>query len=149
MSAMDQLAFNIDKILGPSISNLLSQFGTAPGVVDIKNKLAGLFRVCEARLTDGLQLADIYPILSAGLADIMQIVEEVGGMTGAQKLSLVEGLFIALYRFVDKGKDGNLNRINIPWVPDSVEGFIEDRLLPVMVRFAVEAVVAGWNKNKK
>jgi hypothetical protein len=149
MTAMDKLAFDIDTILGPSINSILTTIGNAPGELDIKTKLAGLFRVCEARLTDGLQLRDIMPILSAGLADIMQIVEEVGGMSGSAKLSLVQQLFIALYRFIDKGIDGKQNRINIPWVPDSVEGFIEDKLLPVLVSFAVEAVVAGWNKNKK
>lgn len=151
MTAMDSLVFEISKMWQESaLASLLAKIRDSDKVdeSELNEILANTFKATEDRLEDGFQLWDIVPILSAALKDIMEVAEKLDGATGAEKLDFVVVMFSQLYRFIDKGIDGTKNRIDIPWVPQVAEDFIEKRVLPVAIRFAAEAVVMTWNDQK-
>lgn len=150
MTAMDNMVFQISKMWQDSgLASILAKIRDSDKVdeSELNEILANTFKAAEDRLADGFQLWDIIPILSAALKDIMEVAEKIDGATGAEKLDFVVVMFSNLYQFVDKGVDGTKNRIDIPWVPQVAEDFLEKRVLPVAVRFAAEAVVAVWNER--
>jgi hypothetical protein len=148
MSAIDSIVKKIDNLWeGSSLSSIFTKIKDAGQIEDVNTVLANTFKAVEGQLEDGLQIADAVPILSAALTDIMNVAEGLQGVSGEEKLDFVTSMFVGLYNFVDKGIDGDKNRINIPWVPDMIENFLEKRVLPVAVRFAIEAVVKVWNKR--
>ena len=111
--------------------------------------LVNTFTAVESQLQDGFQLKDIVPILSAALKDIMLVAEKLQGATGEDKLNFATEVFMDLYDFVDKGIDGTKNRIDIPYIPQIAEDFIEKRVLPIVLRFAIETGIGMLNKDKK
>lgn len=133
---------------GMDISGLIDKIRQSDEIDEsaVKDILASTFQAAEEQLEDGYQIMDVVPILSAALKDIMKAAEKIEGATGPEKLEFVTALFVGLYDFLDKGVDGDKNRLDIPWVPQVAEDFIEKKILPIAVRFAVEAVVSTWNE---
>lgn len=148
---VEELVFKIDQLWGSSkIKEIVDRLSTTNEVDEskLKTMLQTTFSAVTEQLQDGFQLHDAYPILSAALHDLMEIAENISGASGEEKLVFVTETFTSLYNLVDKGTDGTKNRIDIPWVPQVAEDFIEKRVLPIIIRFAVEAVVSAWNAKK-
>lgn len=147
----EEIQFQIGKLWQDSgLDSLFDKLKAAdPNSEDkLKEALANTFQAAEERLEDGFQLRDVVPILSAALDDIMVVAEGLSGATGEEKMQFVTVMFTGLYNFIDKGADGTKNRIDLPYIPQIAEDFIEKRVLPVLIQFAVEAVVSTWNRQK-
>ena len=152
MTAIDKLTAKIDQLWADSaIGGILAKIediGEPVDEAELKLQLGNVFTVAHEALEDGFQIMDIVPILSAALQDIMVVGEGLHGANGEDKLNFVVATFTNLYTFIDKGIDGTKNRMDIPWVPQVVEDYVESKVLPIAIRFAVEAVIKAWNKSR-
>lgn len=147
---IEKIVEKIDELWqGADLSGIIDKLKGADKLTDVNTVLATTFSAVEEQLGDGFQITDIIPILSAALHDIMEVAESIEGATGAEKREFVTAMMVGLYRFVDKGIDGTKNRIDIPWVPDIVENYIEDKILPIVITFGLEGIVKAWNKFRK
>lgn len=114
---------------------------------EIVTRVINIFETVDTALADGFQWSDVPPVFSAAVKDFMVIAEAAKGVSGETKKDFVVRAAGVLYKYIDKGLDGDKNRVNIPYVPEYIETKIEDVLYPFVVGLIVEAVMAVW-KNR-
>jgi hypothetical protein len=115
---------------------------------EVAKLIAELMERLDESVNDASKLQDIMAALAIVTAGIMEAAERCKGMTGPEKKAFVQALLWALYRFVDGGRDGSRNRINIPWVPQVIEVRIERQAVYLASGYAIEAIVHVWNKRR-
>lgn len=120
--------------------------GQAGDVDAVLDSVASLFASAEEALSDGFQLEDLLKIGGQTTVEITQLAETFPDATGADKKRFVVATVGALYLFIDRGPDGDKNRVNIPWIPETIENYIEEKMVPIVANVAIEGIVYAWKK---
>lgn len=146
------LAFVKAKVNEDTIKKLIEVSGveTVDGLEDAQKAIAAIFAEANELTADGYDLSDVYKFLSSAVEELTMLAEKWGGDgTGEAKKAFVVAAGTALYIYVDRGPDGDQNRINIPWVPTGLEIMIEDRVVPLVLDLMIEGLVKLYNRLQK
>jgi len=134
---------------GDKIAAMIGETASDEDVDKAFDAIVAIFANAEEQLADGKDLSDIYKILAVSVEELVELAEDISGPgSGKTKKDFVVASATALYAFVDKGPDGDLNRVDIPWVPQGIENVIEGHVLPFILDFVIETAVAAINKRK-
>ena len=136
----------VSKVIGPDIR---TQLKDEESIQLVQNKVTSVVLTINGLVErDGLTWRSVPPMLGASIRAIMETVETLKNLNGADKRSLVTLVIIDLVRLIDRGKDGSLRRLKLPWVPGFIDRWVKDRILPLLIHVAVESVVSSWNRGK-
>lgn len=132
------------------VSKVLELYSAAGASSDDAAKAAveKLVSDVKATLADGVQYTDVPKILAI-LVEQLAALAETGISGGASKKAFVVTAGTLVYELVDKGTSGTENRIDIPYIPNVIEGKIEKVAVPFLLSILVEGIVAGYNAVKK
>lgn len=118
----------------------------------VGEKVAQLFAELKAKVEkafeDGVQFKDVPVVLGACAETVAQIAEVGGFTTGAEKKAFAMSVMTYVYKYIDNGPTGTENRIDIPYVPATIEKWLECQVLPFLLSVLIEGVVAGYNRIK-
>ncbi len=101
-------------------------------------KVTELVAKVDTATSDGFQFEDVTTIIGMAVHTFMELAETTN-LPGVDKQSLVVALVWRTYQLVDQGIDGNLNRIDIPWVPTVIERKIEEKVVKLATVLAIKA----------
>lgn len=110
----------------------------------VKAEVAKIIKYYKAAAADGLSLAEGWKLIQLAISSLVQIAEQVRGVTGSQKKA-------AVLAAVEELVDYLLVKWDISWVPDVIERLTVDPLLKkIAMSFAdgaVDAIVNVFNKS--
>jgi len=104
-------------------------------LVDINRISSGIVDI----LADGFGFDDLTKI-AALVPEFMKIVENIQGLSGDAKRSLVRDIVLTVYVALDRGESGKENNIDIPIVFGPIERVIEYKLIDFVAFTAVDAL---------
>lgn len=146
------LAFVKDKVDEGAVKKLLEAAGIDPvaGLEDAQKSIAAIFAKADELTADGYDVSDLYYFLSSAVEELTMLAETTAGSgTGTIKKEFVVAAGTALYIYVDRGPEGDKNRINIPWIPTGLEVMIEDRIVPLVINLIIEGIIKLYNRMTK
>jgi hypothetical protein len=144
------LAFIKEQLAGDdTVLKLIDKYlGSTEDDTIASRAIADIMLTVESALGTNPSALDVAKAIAKVFAEVMEIAESFSGIKGAEKKELVQGLIWGLYSFVDRGVDGTKNRIDIPWVPANLEVKIERKAVYLISGFAIESIVALWNRER-
>ena len=141
-----------DKILGlikdfAGEGDVLAKFGLTPDVdasadaAPILAIIEDTLKVVDTQLSDGFQWTDLLPIAGAIIGDLAEAIDHVEDATDDEKVEFVTACAWACYVTIDRGPEGDKNRIDIPLVPARWETSIEKKVVKEVVALAARAAI--------
>ena len=144
---LDKVKALVDSKLPGDKANALS---AAADVDNALSAIGSIYQVAEDTLADGKDIGDIFTILGVASEKIFWLAKTIGGEgAGAKKKAFATAAITALYLYIDRGPDGDKNRINIPWVPEGIERWIEEKFLPIVVNFGIEGMYSLYRRYEE
>lgn len=108
---------------------------------ELNTSLVKIYNTVDEALADGFQIwNDVAKIIGTAIPELMSLADSFGKLDGDSKREFVVENVVALYRLADSGKDGSLNRINIPILFGSLETKVENIVVRKLAELAIEAV---------
>jgi len=116
----------------------------------VKEALKEVRELAKELGEDGeISFVDAGKIIAKAAGVLVKLAEDISKQgSGTEKKKFVVDACVELYEYIDRGGDGSKNRIDIPWIPSSIERKIEDFVVPIVVDVAIEAAVMAYNKAK-
>ena len=89
--------------------------------------------VVVAAFADGFQIADLFKVIPM----VMEIVEKIGGASGAEKKATA----LAIIDYV-------IDQTDMPWLPDNLVDPILKKIAPVVIELVISASNGEIGVNK-
>lgn len=157
--SIDELVYKISQATEPVINSLSlakNELETTKKLGNVMDKympeFSAMANAVVAAIGDGFQFSDL-SAFSKIIVRVMEIANEIGGMTGEEKRDFVVDVIWLLYHEIDTGPDGSANRIMVPglnWLSavgiTSTEEAVERYVLGMSTRFAIDTVYPFFKK---
>ena len=111
----------------------------------IADALADLVQKVGSTVKDGVSFEDL-KVIPELIPPVMSLVENIPGLTGADKKQLAVEIIWIIYKAIDTWPDGTGNRIRIPEFLMNITGKTEEELEYTLVRSSASLLIELGHK---
>lgn len=133
-----------------NLKKLLEVGSSSKTTEEAQDIIEGIFKSCEEGIDDVEGGIAVFRAIADGAEKLFWLAKDIGADgEGENKRVFVVSTLTALYLYIDRGPEGDKNRINLPWIPSTIENFIEEKGFPVIATIIVEALYAQYKDKIK
>lgn len=111
-------------------------------VLEIRNEIKGdvdnVMKSFEEYKKDGFTVSEVAKFVFEAGTELVEAVENVQGLTGAQKKEFVQTTVREIYKEVNP---------DIPWIPEPFETMLEDMMLDRSLDTFIDFIVKKYKKK--